>query len=130
MNVEIVTQPGVTQTPKNCLEFTFFRGDQENSDKNCCRDSDPLIMFERINFNRLQFSCFIQSKCSSCDVTQENRFFQISALHFLAACARIIKKEKTKGKGKISSITEHITFIWETKAYKPLCFRWLNMKVC
>ena len=31
MHVEIVTQPGVTQTPKNCLEFTFFRGDQGNS---------------------------------------------------------------------------------------------------
>ena len=25
-----VTQPGMTQTPPNCLEFTFFRGDQEN----------------------------------------------------------------------------------------------------
>ena len=56
-------------------------------------------MFERINFNRLQFSCFIQSKCSSCDVTQENRFFQISALH-LAAYERIIKKRKDKGKGE------------------------------
>ena len=31
MHVKTVTQPGVTQTPKNCLEFTFFRGDQENS---------------------------------------------------------------------------------------------------
>ena len=30
MHVEIVTQPGVTQTPKNCIEFTFFRDDQEN----------------------------------------------------------------------------------------------------
>ena len=86
-------------------------------------------MFERINFNRLQFSCFIQSKCSSCDVTQENRFFQISALH-LAAYVRIIKKEKTKGKGKISLITDHMTFIWETKAFKQLCFSWLNMKDC
>ena len=76
-------------------------------------------MFERIYFNRLQFSCFIQSKCSSCDVTQGNRFFQISALR-LAAHVRIIK-----GKGKIYLITDHMTFIWKTKAYKELC-----MKVC
>ena len=86
-------------------------------------------MFERIIFDRLQFSCFIQSKCSSCFVTQENRFFQISALH-LAAYVRIIKKEKTKGKGKISLTTDHMIFIWETKAYEQLCFSWLNMKVC
>ena len=31
MHVEIVTQPGVIQTPKNCLELTFLSGDQENS---------------------------------------------------------------------------------------------------
>ena len=29
MHVEIVTQPGVIQTLKTCLELTFFRGDQE-----------------------------------------------------------------------------------------------------
>ena len=29
MHVNTVTQSRVTQTPKNCLDLTFFRGDQE-----------------------------------------------------------------------------------------------------
>ena len=65
------------------------------------------------SFNYFSFHVLF-SKCSYCDVTQENRFLQISAFH-LSAYVRIIKKEKYKGKGKISLITDHMTFIWETK---------------
>ena len=80
MHVEIVTQPGLTQTPKNRLEFTFFRGDQENSFYSQNRKIDWVFYWVFYlapdNIKNMFTKLYSVHSCRTRSVTNENYYVE------------------------------------------------------